>query len=152
MTEIDPNAFLMGAGGRSAKFEREGDTVVGYIQHTEVRQQTDIKDNRPLTWDDGSPRMQLVVTLETDDRDDDDDDGVRKLYVKGQMQKAVSDAVRKAGARGLAIGGKLGVKYVSTAEPKQRGFNGAKQYTAKYEAPTQPVSDGFEPDPDDQPF
>lgn len=151
MTDIDPNAFLMGSGGRSAKFENVGDTVVGYIQHTEVRQQTDIKTGAVKTWDNGDPMMQLVVTLETEARDDDDDDGVRSIYVKGQMQKAVADAVRKAGARGLAIGGKLGVKWVSTAEPKQRGFNGAKQYTAKYEPPTQPVGD-FPEEDEAQPF
>lgn len=135
----DPNAFLMGSGGRSAKFENHGDTVVGIIEHMEVRQQTDFKSGKPLTWDDGSPRNQLVVMLRTDARDDEDDDGIRNLYVRGQMQKVVSDAVRKAGQRGLAPGGKLGVKFVSTLEPKVRGENGAKQYTAKYEPPVMVV-------------
>jgi hypothetical protein len=53
----------------------------------------------------------------------------------------VADAIRKSGEHGLGIGGKLGIKYVSTAAPKQRGFNGAKQYTAKYEPPTLRVED-----------
>jgi hypothetical protein len=147
----DPNAWLMGTGGRSAKFEKEGDIVVGFIQHTEVRQQIDLDTSKPAFWDDGNPKMQLVVTLETELREDDDDDGLRNLYVRGQLQKAVADAVRRAGARGLAPGGKLGVKWVSTAEPKKRGHNGAKQYTAKYEPPTQPV-DGFPTDDDAPPF
>lgn len=139
--QIDPNAFLMGTGGRSAKFEAEGDVSVGYITHYEMRQQTDIKTGAPKTWDDGNPMMQLVVTIDTEARDDDDDDGVRTVYIKGQMQKAVADAIRKSGEHGLGIGGKLGIKYVSTAAPKQRGFNGAKQYTAKYESPTLRVED-----------
>ena len=139
--QIDPNAFLMGTGGRSAKFEAEGDVAVGYITHYEMRQQTDIKTGAPKTWDDGNPMMQLVVTIDTETREDEDDDGVRTVYIKGQMQKAVSDAIRKAGEHGLGIGGKLGIKYVSTAAPKQRGFNGAKQYSAKYEPPTVGVDD-----------
>ena len=147
----DPNAFLMGGGNKSAKFDNEGDKVVGTIQHMEVRQQTDIKTNEPLFWDDAKkqPKMQLLVTLATDVREDDDDDGVRTLYVRGQMQKAVQDAVRKSGARGLAEGGRLGVKWVGTAAPKSRGFNGAKQYAAQYEAPVVQVGNEYD---DDEPF
>jgi len=145
----DPNAFLMGGGAKSAKFEAEGDKVVGTILSMEVKQQTDIKTGTPRTWDNGDPMMQLVVTLHTDERDDEDDDGNRTLYIKGQMQKAVQDAVRKSGARGLAEGGRLGVKFVSTAEPKQRGFNGAKQYAAQYEAPVVQVGADYG---DDEPF
>jgi hypothetical protein len=145
----DPNAFLMGGGAKSAKFDNEGDKVVGTILDMQVKQQTDIKTGSPRTWDNGDPMMQLVVTLQTDARDDEDDDGQRTLYVKGQMQRAVQDAVRKAGARGLAEGGRLGVKFVSTAEPKQRGFNGAKQYAAQYEAPVVQVSADYG---DDEPF
>lgn len=145
----DPNAWLMGGGAKSAKFDEEGDKVVGTILDMQVKQQTDIKDGTPLVWPDGNPKMQLVVTLQTDARDDDDDDGQRTLYVKGQMQRAVQDAVRKAGARGLAEGGRLGVQFVDTAEPKQRGFNGAKQYAAKYEAPQVQVNADYG---DDEPF
>ena len=115
----DPNAFLMGGGAKSAKFDNEGDKVVGTILDMQVKQQTDIKTGAPRTWDNGDPMMQLVVTLQTDARDDEDDDGQRTLYVKGQMQRAVQDAVRKAGARGLAEGGRLGVKFVSTAEDRK---------------------------------
>ena len=87
----DPNAFLMGGGAKSAKFDNEGDKVVGTILDMQVKQQTDIKTGAPRTWDNGDPMMQLVVTLQTDARDDEDDDGQRTLYVKGQMQRAVQD-------------------------------------------------------------
>lgn len=147
----DVNSFLMGGGARSAKFEDEGTVVVGYITHSEVRQQTDLKSGAPLTWENGDPRMQLIITLETESRDDDDDDGLRTLYVRGQMQKAVSEAVRKSGERGITNGGKLGVKFVSTAAPKTKGFNGAKQYTAKYVPPVTQV-DSFDDEPAVDPF
>ena len=54
--------FLFGGGGKAAKFEAVGDTVEGTIVEAKVTQQTDMESNEPLTWADGSPRMQLVVS------------------------------------------------------------------------------------------
>jgi hypothetical protein len=70
-TQTDPNAFLMGGGGRSAKFATIGDKIDGEITATEVTQQTDFTDGTPKTWPDGNPMMQLVITLQTDEREDD---------------------------------------------------------------------------------
>ena len=142
----DPNAFLMGSGGRSAKFEQHQDEVDGLVVSSELRQQTKYGSNEPMTWDDGNPRMQMVVTLRvTGDALDDDDDLLRKVYVRGQMQLAVKDAVVKAGEAGLDIGGRLFVRYVSDAEPAKPGLNGAKQFFAKYAPPDRSVAV-----PDDQ--
>ena len=143
---MDPNAFLMGTGGRSAKFKAVGDKVSGVIFGMEMRQQTSI-DGDPLVWDDGKPRMQMVVTLLTKDHEDEDDDGLRRVFIKGQMQKAVRDAVMKAGQRGLGEGGELAIQYTGDAEPTRRGVSGAKQYRARYEAPQVAVPD----DEDDAP-
>lgn len=145
------NDFLMGAGGRSAKFEKEGDKIVGFITHMEIRQQTDAKTQELKFWKDGNPMNQMVVTLQTTDFDSDDDDGLRKVYIKGQMQKAVADAVRKTGERGIAEGGELGVKFVSTAAPAARNLSGAKQYTAIYTPPVRQMVVG-DPGPSDEPF
>ena len=139
----EANRFLMGTGGRSALFKNVGDRVSGFITTMAVREQTDL-DGNIRTWDDGKPRMQLVVTLLTEQHDDDDDDGMRRLYVRGQMTKAVQDAVRKAGRRGLEEDGRLAVEYVGDAEPQKRGFSGAKQYRARYEPPQTAVPDDDE--------
>lgn len=138
----DPNAFLLGGGGKSAKFENVGDSVTGSItQVPEVRQQTKLEDGTPLTWDNGDPKMQLVVSLQTELREDGDDDGIRKLYVKGSkdpasksMHAAVAAAVQQAGAKGLEVGGRLTVRYVGNGVAKTRGFNPPKQYEASYVA------------------
>jgi hypothetical protein len=143
---MDPNAFLMGSGGRSASFKAIGDKVSGFITNMEVRQQSDI-DGELKFWDDGKPRMQLVVTLETLLAEGDDDDGLRKLYVKGQMTKAVQDAVRKAGQKGLKEGGQLVVKYDKDEPSAKRGYSATKVYVARYEPPQQTV-----PDDEDEPF
>ena len=70
---IDSAALdLLEGGGKSAKFETVGDTTKGQVVSAESRQQTDYTSGEPLTWDDGNPRMQLVITLATDERDPDD--------------------------------------------------------------------------------
>lgn len=137
------NDFLMSSGVASAKFESIGTMVDGMIESMEVRNQTDIKTGEVQTWNDGNVKKQLVVTLQTDQFDDDDDDGLRRVFVKGQMSKALRDAVRKTGERGIADGGRLAVKYVGDGEQAQRGFSPPKQYQVSYQAPApQPVSIG----------
>lgn len=142
-TTVDPNALLMGSGGRSAKFEKEGDVLIGLIERVETRQMTEIGSGTLRTWPDGNPRMQLVIQVQTDWQSDEEDDGLRNLYVPipSQMQKAIADAVRKVGEHGLGRNGKLGIKFVRTEEPKTRGFSGQKIYTASYAAPTVSAED-----------
>lgn len=149
----DADAFLMGTGGKSAKFEKPGDQVWGIVIHAQVRQQTDFKTKAKKFWDDGNAMMELVVSLASEDRDesDPDDDGVRKLYVRGQMQRAVADAVRKAGAPGIREGGKLFVRYTGDGESKG-SLSPPKQYVAKYEAPKPTTSQAEEADLDATPF
>lgn len=135
----DPNDLLLGAGIASVKFPSFGTTVKGTVLHSEVAQQTDINGNK-LTWDNGEPRTQVVITLQTDERDAsiEDDDGRRKLYCKPQMQKAIGDALRAVGTGvRLEVGGTLAVRYESDAPPKVKGHNGAKQFSAQYRPPTE---------------
>lgn len=141
----ETNDFLMSSGGRSAKFAEVGATVKGKIVGAEKAQQTDM-DGAPKTWDNGDPMWQLVVTLQTDERDpgDPDDDGMRKLYLKGSKPTtsfgAVRAAIIAAGEREMKVGGTLAVRYTGDGEPSKRGFNAPKEYAAKYEAPVQSVA------------
>lgn len=132
----DPNDFLTGGGVPSAKFPTIGTLVKGTVLDFEMTQQTDLDGNKK-TWDNGDPMMQLVVTLQTEDRDADitDDEGKRKLYVKGQMRNAIGEALKKAGAR-LEKGATLAVKYTADGEVAKRGHNPPKQYVAAFQAPT----------------
>jgi len=134
---ITAQDFLMGGGSKSAKFNTIGASVSGYIvREPEVKQQTEFGTGRPLTWDDGKPRLQLVVQIQTDERDpqDPEDDGIRSIYVKGKsLTNAVREAVRKAGAQGLEVGGWLTVTYVADGKA-DRGMP-PKLYTASYRRP-----------------
>lgn len=146
MSSNETDAFLLGGGVPSAFGEHDpvGHTVAGTISEPPtIRQQTDMKDGTPLTWSNGDPRMQLIVTLQTDLRGDADDDGRRRLYVKGStdpgsksLRAAIAGAVRSAGANGLAVGGRLTVRYVGEEPAKTRGFNPRKLWAAQYTPPT----------------
>ncbi|MFC8985147.1 hypothetical protein [Streptomyces sp. NPDC057115] len=133
---MDANSFLMGGGGApTAKFPTPGTTVGGRITETpKVEQQRDIQSGEQKFWSNGDPMMQLVVTVQTEQRDPaiEDDDGRRRIFVKGQMKNAVADAVRQAGAKGLEVGGTLHVRYTHDGEQTKRGFSAPKQYAAKY--------------------
>lgn len=137
---MDANDLLMGGGIKSATFpdQQYGHTIAGAIvRPPQVRQQTDFDTGKPKTFDNGDPMMQIVVQVQTDLRDQNDstDDGVRAFYLKGQMQAAVRDAVRAAGAKGLEVGGHLAIRYLKD-EPNSRGRGKDKKvYAARYTAP-----------------
>lgn len=134
----DPNAFLMGGGVPSASFQKIGASVCGTItEPLTIQQQRDYTTQEPKHWDDGSPMMHLVVTLQTDENDPEieDDDGRRRIYVKNNMKRAVSDAVRKVKAKGLEVGGHLTVTYTSNGEATKKGAQPPKLYSAEYETP-----------------
>lgn len=140
------NDFLMAGGTTSAKFPSPGTTVAGTIaREPEVQQQRDFTSGELKFWDDGKPMQQLQVILATDERDPatPDDDGQRAIYVKGNMLKAVREAVRKAGAPGLAVGGRLSVTYTGDGEASKRGLNPPKLYAATYTAPTAAQANEF---------
>ena len=134
MSTDDVNDFLLSGGVTPARFETPGASVNGTIcRPPEKQQQREIDTGKPKLWDDGSPRWQIVVHLQTASRDPEveDDDGIRALYVRGNMLKAVREAVRKAGAR-LEVGGELAVIYTGDGERKTAGFNPPKLYSATY--------------------
>ena len=137
--------FLMGSGSKTAKFLTIGTSVSGQIvAEPTVTQQTEFGTGRLLTWDDGSARLQLVVKIQTDEREatDHEDDGVRAIYVKGKsLTNAVRDAVRQAGAKGLEVGGTLTVTYVGDGKA-ERG-NPPKLYTAAYQKPIATAASEF---------
>lgn len=151
----DPNAFLMGAGGRSATFKSVKDAVDGWIVDFAMRQQTAFGSGTAKFYDDGNPMMQLVITLQTKIADDEDDDMIRRVYAKGQILQAIRKAVADAGARGLAVDGRLYIRYTGDGKA-EKNMNPPKQYIAKYQPPVQAsvpaaADDGYDvaPPPDD---
>jgi hypothetical protein len=143
------NDFLSG-GGLSFKFEELNDVVEGVIEDLAVKPQTNMETGEALTWPDGNPKKQLVVTLVTDLRESDDDDGTRKIYAKGgnytaktgsgkAMKEAIVDALKQAKAKELEVGGRLKVGYTGIGQKTKAAYSAPKLYTAKYTAPAAPA-------------
>jgi len=154
VSDVNPDEFLLSAGIRSASFQAIGDAVVGFItRQPDVQQQRDFNTGQPKFWSDGNPMMQLRVVLMTEQRDPEDpeDSGERAVYIRGNMQKAVAQAVRQAGAKGLEAGGKLLIKYSGDGEATQRGFNPPKLYQARYRPPAAEATPVPEPANGQQP-
>jgi len=140
--QSDPDAFLMSGGATGAQFPEIGHSYTGTVLSKRVQQQRNFDDNSPLFWDDGAPKMHMPVEIQCEPTgykfDDEgqkvpllDDDGKRTLYVKGKMQAAIRDAVLKAGAKTLELGGVLTVTYTGKGQ-KTGNLKPPKLYSAVY--------------------
>lgn len=135
-------------GGNSFSFGPQGAQpgahIAGTVLDMKEVQRTNFDTKKPEFWDNGDPKMQYRVTLQTELRDTTNptDDGRRDLYLDGRRKPndngtksrlcAVLDAVREVtGNTQLQRGGKLTVQWVSGM-----GFSGdPRNYAAWYEAP-----------------
>lgn len=90
-----------------------------------------------------NPCKQLIVRIQTEQRDPaiQDDDGIRAIFVKGQMRTVIIEAVKAAGATTLEVGGLLAVRFVEQVLLS----SGFKQnvYEARYKAPASKAVDDF---------
>jgi hypothetical protein len=131
----DANELLMGSGAKSCKFDNLGDTWVGTIvDQPTAKQMTKYQSTELDFWPSGDPKMQVVVPLQTDVRDPADpaDNGRRVLFIPPRMMQPIRDAIILRGAKGLAIGGRLAVRWSSGTG---HGEGNPKQYSAEYEPP-----------------
>jgi hypothetical protein len=140
-------AFLSG-GLVSAKFPEVGFTVTGTVIDFRMQQQRDYDSGEPLVWSDGSPRMQLVVDLQCEPTGVTweglhrrqvaipNDTGMRSLYVKGNLQKAVAQALRDADNAQFETGGTLVVQRIQDGDQPDKKKAAPMQFRAAWQAPT----------------
>lgn len=134
--------FLNGGGGaKAAKFADVGTIAKGEVTAVEISQQRSVEDGSLLEWKDGNPRMQLVVTIQTDESDGADDDGLRRLFAKkpGNMLTAISDAVKAAEQTAVEVGGTLAVQFTGEGERTNPAYSPPKLFKAQYKAPAKAV-------------
>lgn len=147
-----------------------GAQVMGTIVEMVKGQQTDFATRQPLFFQDGAPRMQVAITLQTDLRNwegikpdqipvdpatgqpkhPSQDTGLRRIFVKADMKRAVTEACNRVGQKPRK-GGKLAVR-VSGFEDTGKG-NPMTKYDAAYQpAPEDGGTGGFfEQAPSSQP-
>jgi hypothetical protein len=110
------------------KFEKLGDTVTGVIVSGSTRQKRKFGSEELLFWEDGRPKLEVILILMTTE-------GLRTLYVGSwRLENAIQGALRAAGVRGPRPGGRIAVKWVSE-EPVKGSANAAKVFDAAYDPP-----------------
>jgi hypothetical protein len=132
------------SGGSISAFSKNtpvGTSVSGPVVSVAVRQATDPVSGKPSTWDDGNPKEQVLVTLQTNLRDPsvEDDDGARTVYIKwwGVQRQALIQALRNANADDIETGGHFSATYTGDGpQPDNRSLSPAKLYTFVYRAPS----------------
>lgn len=114
---------IMAGGGAKAYFNADsqpGDSVSGVIEHVETLQTRDFQTQQPEYWNDGSPKMQIRIIIQTDLNDPsiEEDDGRRSLYVKawGLQLKALREACRRAGIKSPKPGDRITQTYTGLGE------------------------------------
>lgn len=142
----EANEFLMSGGLPAVPFNNVGDAVTMVIAGDAQKVQvTDPNTGEVKKFQSGDIIYMVLVPVSTSLRDAtiDQDDGTRMLWIKNRMLQAVRDAVRRAGAPGLEIGGQLTVQFVSQDEPKSRTMSGTKNYSAHYVPPVSAGNDAL---------
>lgn len=134
----DVNDFLGGSSAPVAKFPTVGTVIRGKVIKAEVQNETDFKTKQVRRYPDGNPIKMVVIILQTEERDAtlEDDDGVRRVYARGGMVKAIRQAL---GKQKFLPGGTLAIKYV--ADEDSGGAFPRKVYAAKYEPPIDDLPD-----------
>jgi hypothetical protein len=137
MAMSDDGMDLLLGGAPAAKFPEVGTVVKGRVIGQKMQQSRDMATGELKTWDNGAPVYEIVFTLATDERDAsiENDDGTRRLFARGQMLRAIGDALRKARWSAPLAGGTLAVKYVRDGEATRRGFSPPKIFAAIYTPP-----------------
>lgn len=157
-----------GVGAPSFKFQGVGDSIVGTIVDQFATVVTDTSGNVKRYEKSGEVIPQLNITLQTELRNWDhvnkipvddqgnpkmpgEDDGLRRIYVKYDMRRAVGAALQaaKAPAGGLQNGGKLAV-LLSGGRPTGQP-NDLPLYEARYQAPAPTTAFDFGADTQGQP-
>ena len=110
-------ADALASGGTYLKWEHPGTTYTGIITDVQMRQSRKYESTDLDTWDDGTPKLQVVITLATDYRDQaqQDDDGTRMISINlwSGQKKALVAACKAAGVGEPQTGQRFTATHVS---------------------------------------
>jgi len=136
------NDRLLSDGGKNVTHANQGDVIKGTIVGAAYVQARDFASKEPKVWDDGSPVMQLVITLQTEARDDAEDDGIRKRYCKPAEEKLLGAELRRLKVK-LEVGGTFASQWTGTEPVPNKPSMNRNTYKVQYAPPVaQPVISG----------
>lgn len=137
-TNVLDNIDKAMSSGAKSVFSRDsqpGAVAEGYILEVQYRQTLEYGTQTPATFPSGDPKMQTILTIQTEYQDDADDDGTRSVYIKmwGTQKRALADAIKRAGATKASEIIQKGNYFKATylGEERKQGKGGAymeKQY------------------------
>ena len=151
-SEKAAESFLEG-GATAAKWPQVGYVVEGTVTEYSMAQQTDYDSGEALYWygtsrvkeskavDKSKPVMQMLLGLQGKPTGETweglqnerkalpDDDGMRTAYVKGALQAALKDALRKANGK-LEIGAYVRIERIADGPKSNPKFAAPHRYTA----------------------
>lgn len=160
MTTYDPfgskaaENFLEG-GGTAAKWPDVGHVVEGTVIGYSMQQQTDYDSGENLYWvgnsrvemskaeDQSRPVMQMLLEIQGEPTGETweglqnvrkelpEDDGMRTAYVKGALQSALKDALRKAGTK-LEVGAYVKIQRTADGPKSNPKFAAPHRYAAQW--------------------
>lgn len=156
MNKPDANDLLFGASVPVISFEVnthvEG-VLIAYDTNVQRSFRPDGKIGEIEKWEDGSLKYQVILTLQTEERDPEDpaDDGRRRVFLKGRSKEspesslnAIQDAVKASGKRRIDLGAWVELDcYKETPSKVKNGFP-TKYYRGEYVPPGAPSASDAE--------
>ena len=131
--------LLAGSGSPSLSFKDSsvGDFYEGTIAELRAVQVRNYEDPTKLEfWDDGKPKMQIEVTLNTNyaDPSDPDDDGKRRVFLFGQKLRAAKEELAKKGFKTFEVGMGFKITLSGTKPSQNKRYNDVKLYSIELSA------------------
>lgn len=127
-----PDELLSSQSVASLSFKdaKVGDSFTGIITDTQTVQVRNFATGDPEFWEDGKPKLQIAVTLQTEYNDPtiEDDNGERRVYLFGQKLTAAKAALKEAGLTKLENGTSFTISLAGEKPAKTKGFNPVKLY------------------------
>jgi hypothetical protein len=109
-------ADALASGGTYLKWEHPGTTYTGIITDVTMRQARKYESTELDAWDDGTAKMQVVLTLATDyEVPGQDDDGTRMISINlwSGQKKALVAACKAAGVAEPQVGQRFTATHVA---------------------------------------
>jgi hypothetical protein len=120
------------------KTSKPGTTITGIISSIAVRQTRDIKTKKPESWDDGAPKQQIVVIVDTTNTETGETES-RSIYIRwwGANRKAFAAGIIDSGATTPELGGALTATYKGEGVQADKTLDPPKLYEYSYTAPAE---------------
>jgi hypothetical protein len=128
----DANDFLTSSGGPLIKLNElaVGEIIKAKIIDGDKIQKTDVKTREPLTFADGQPKMQLVLTVQREGVDEEE-----RIFMHYTAEKSLGAVLRDKQLK-LEAGGTIVIKRLDDEPNKNKALDPKQHYQCDYAAPT----------------